>query len=408
MYQPAQTHEELQHEWKNQYIQWYAAGMPSFQAPKKEIFKRLPIHFKTQEDRQHFSDRLGYNLTKKTNYVYYPEKGREANRMNRYEEEDNGLLPRYPIYIISKGRWDTRHTAKSLEELGIPYFIAVEPQEYDKYVEATPPGFGTVLKLPFSNHGKGSGPARNWCWEHSQANGFERHWLMDDNIERFIRLHNNKRYRVAKGAAIFRATEDFVDRYENIALASFQYKAFVVEGCPYQPFILNTRMMSCILIDNNCPHKWRGKFNEDVDLSIRVLKEGLCTVLMYAFVQGKLRTGTVKGGNTTEVYEDYQVDDENDPAYNKSRMLKEMHPDCVTLAERYGRVHHHVDLDAIKNKDGYPARQNALILKKDVPIINKVDNYGMRLMRNWGTDEQYPDPSFEIDEFPAGRPSVHG
>ena len=163
MYQPAQTHEELQHEWKNQYIQWYAAGMPSFQAPKKEIFKRLPIHFKTQEDRQHFSDRLGYNLTKKTNYVYYPEKSREANRMNRYEEEDNGLLPRYPIYIISKGRWDTRHTAKSLEELGIPYFIAVEPQEYDKYVEATPPGFGTVLKLPFSNHGKGSGPARNWC-----------------------------------------------------------------------------------------------------------------------------------------------------------------------------------------------------------------------------------------------------
>ena len=231
---------------------------------------------------------------------------------------------------------------------------------------------------------------------------------MDDNIDGFVRLHNNKRYRVQNGSGIFRATEDFVDRYENVALASFQYKFFVVDPCPYQPFILNTRMMSCILIQNSCPHKWRGKFNEDVDLSIRVLKEGLCTMLFYAFVQGKLRTGTVKGGNTTEVYEDYNVDSENDPAYNKSRMLKEMHPDCVTLVERYGRVHHHVDLDAIKNKDGFPARQNPLILKKDVPIVNTVDNYGMELMRNWNTDEEYADPEFSKDEFPTGRKSIHG
>jgi hypothetical protein len=89
-------------------------------------------------------------------------------------------------------------------------------------------------------------------------------------------------------------------------------------------------------------------------------------------------------------------------------MLKEMHPDCVTLVERYGRVHHHVDLNAIVNKHGYPARQNPLILKKDVPIMNKVDNYGMQLMRNWNTDEQYPDPDFEANIFPEGRTSIHG
>ena len=84
-----------------------------------------------------------------------------------------------------------------------------------------------------------------------------------------------------------------------------------------------------------------------------------------------------------------------------------MHPDCVTLVERYGRVHHHVDLDAIINKYGLPARQNPLILKKDVPIFNKVDNYGMHLMRNFETDEQYPDPLFEADVFPVGRKSIH-
>lgn len=309
--------------------------------------------------------------------------------------------PRYPIYIISKGRWKTRHTSKALESMGVPYYIAVEPQEYDNYAEVIEPK--KVLKLPFSNHGKGSGPARNWCWEHSQENGFKRHWLMDDNISEFWRFNKNKRYRVEKGSGIFRAAEDFVDRFENIALAGFQYKFFCVDDYPYPPYILNTRIMSCFLIDNDCPVKWRGKFNEDVDLSIRVLKEGLTTMLFYAFLCGKLRTGTVKGGNTEEIYNNYQ----EDASLKKSLMLKEMHPDVVELVERYGRTHHHVNLDAIVNKDGLPARQNPLILKKDVDIVNKVDNYGMRLIREYGTENAYEDPSFSANVYPQGRKSIH-
>jgi hypothetical protein len=308
---------------------------------------------------------------------------------------------RYPIYIISKGRWETRHTSKALEALGIPYYIAVEPQEYNNYAAVIDPK--KILTLPFSNHGKGSGPARNWCWEHSQENGFKRHWLMDDNIFEFWRLNNNKRYRVERGSAIFRAAEDFVDRYENIALAGFQYKFFAVDDYPYPPYLLNTRIMSCFLIDNDCPHKWRGRYNEDVDLSIRVLKDGLCTMLFYAFLCGKARTGTVKGGNTSEIYNNY----EEDASLKKSQMLVEMHPDVVYLAQRYGRVHHVVDLNAINNKNGYPAvKNNKLILKKDAKILNKVDNYGMKLIRQWGTDDAYEDTSYSANTFPVGRKTI--
>jgi len=308
---------------------------------------------------------------------------------------------RYPIYIISKGRWETRHTSKALEKMGVPYYIAVEPQEYDNYIAVIDPK--KVLKLPFSNHGKGSGPARNWCWEHSQANGHKRHWLMDDNISEFWRFHNNKRYRVETGSAIFRAAEDFVDRYENIALAGCQYKFFCIDDYPYPPYMLNTRIMSCFLIDNDCPEKWRGRYNEDVDLSIRVLKRGLATMLFYSFLCGKLRTGTVKGGNTSEIYNNYA----EDASLKKSQMLVEMHPDVVTLQERYGRVHHHVDLDAIMTHDGFPARQNPIILKKDVVIKNKVDNYGMKLIRNWDTPDAYEDKAFSQDVYPSGRKSLH-
>lgn len=317
----------------------------------------------------------------------------------------NEKQPRYDIYIISKGRAEYGpHTAKTLHTMGVDFKIVIEPQDYDAYVKSPYIRKDQILVLPFSNHGLGSGPARNWCWEHSKAAGFKRHWLMDDNLQEFYRLHKNKRYRVAKGSGIFRATEDFVDRFENVAFAGLQYKFFAVDDCGYPPYILNTRIMSCFLIDNDVDLRWRGKYNEDVDLSIRAMKEGYVTMLVYAFLCGKLKTGTVKGGNTDEIYNGYK----DDSAYNKSKMLYEMHPDCVELIERYGRAHHSVNLDKIINKKtGMSARQNKLILKKDAKIINGVDNYGMDLYRNYGTSETYLDPSFSENEYPKGRKNIH-
>lgn len=295
---------------------------------------------------------------------------------------------RYPIYIISKGRAVSRPTSKALDLMGVPYKVAIEPQEYDDYAREI--GEEKLLTLPFSNHGKGSGPARNWCWEHSQINGYKRHWLLDDNIFEFWRLHRNRRYRVSKGSAMFRAAEDFVDRYKNISLAGFQYKFFCIDGILYPPYILNTRIMSCFLIDNACPHKWRGKFNEDVDLSLRVLKDGGCTILFYAFLCGKARTGTMKGGNTEEIYGNY-----DDKAAKKSQMLVDLHPDVARLADRYGRIHHHVDISDFRN--------NRLILADNVEIKKKTDNYGMKFFRNYGTENQYIDYDFGAEIYPSGR-----
>ena len=47
--------------------------------------------------------------------------------------------PRYPVYIVSKGRWDSRLTSKSLERMRVPYHIVVEPQEYDRYAAVINP-----------------------------------------------------------------------------------------------------------------------------------------------------------------------------------------------------------------------------------------------------------------------------
>ena len=98
---------------------------------------------------------------------------------------------KYPIYIVSKGRYKNPLTAISFENAGIDYFIAVEPQEADQYIEAL--GEHRVLVLPFSNLGLGSYPARNFCWEHAKNSGYHKYWCFDDNIRGFCKWINGKK-----------------------------------------------------------------------------------------------------------------------------------------------------------------------------------------------------------------------
>jgi hypothetical protein len=163
---------------------------------------------------------------------------------------------------------------------------------------------------------------------------------------------------------MFRAAEDFVDRYENVALAGFNYHTFVPDITQKPPFTLNTRIYSCILIRNDLPFRWRGKYNEDTDLSLRVLKSGMCTVLFNAFLCFKQVTMTGKGGNTEEVYEGGK----NRKEFVES--LIEQHPDVVKMSYMYGRPHHTVNYKSF--------RKNALVLK-DHHIPKGVNEYCMNI-----------------------------
>lgn len=186
------------------------------------------------------------------------------------------MNPRFPIYIVSKGRWESRLTVKALEAIGIPFRCVIEPQEYENYSKVINPS--KLLTLPFSNLGQGSIPARNWIWEHAISENFERHWILDDNIRNFRRIINGSR-KYLRSPAGFVAIEDFVERYENIALAGMQYTMFAgsnmgsgtlrnynPQAAPRVPVYFNTRIYSCILIKNSLPYRWRGRYNEDTDL----------------------------------------------------------------------------------------------------------------------------------------------
>ncbi len=272
------------------------------------------------------------------------------------------MNPHYPIYIISKGRWESRLTSKALEKMEVPYHIVVEPQEFDNYASVI--NKDKIYKLPFSNLGQGGIPARNWVFEHAKSTDAKRHWIMDDNIADFKRLNKNRRMYVGDGT-VLRVMEIFCDRYKNIALAGPDYQYFVPDRTTKQPYTLNTRIYSCILIQNNIPFIWRGKYNEDTDLSLRVLKAGWVTVLFKAFMQNKTSTLKMKGGNTDEVYK--QTDNRREFAES----LQKQHPDVTQVVWRYNRWHHEVNYR--------PFRYNKLKKIEDLEVKEGVNNYGMQL-----------------------------
>ena len=289
------------------------------------------------------------------------------------------MKPQFPLYIPSKGRFEYMITSKALTEMGVFHNIVVEPHEVQKYKDAVKQ-FGlltNVIELDMSYKGKyelcdslglskttGSGPARNFIWDHSIKSGHPWHWIMDDNIKGFLRMNRNVRIQTTS-PSFWRAMEDFVLRYKNVAMAGPNYAMFAFGASALPPFITNTRIYSCNLIRNDVPFRWRGRYNEDTIMSLDMLKAGWCTIQFNAFLQQKLRTQTIKGGNTDELYKDGTMD--------KSRMLVREHPDVAEVKFKFERWHHHVNYTVFKKQK--------LIKRNELDLKKGVNDYGMKLVK---------------------------
>lgn len=298
--------------------------------------------------------------------------------------------PRYPLYIVSKGRWQysRRLTNRALEWMGVPHYIVVEAQEAEDYRANVDSNLATILVLdPLYQQqydacsdlapgvSRGSGPARNFAWEHAAANGHARYWCVDDNIQYFGRLIRNMKMKIGDGT-VFRIMEDFTDRYTNIAMSGPNYFMFLPRKDPgIRPFNLNTRIYSCNLIRTDLPFRWRGRYNEDTILSLDLLKAGWCTVLFNALWQKKITTQKIKGGNTDELYKHGTLE--------KSQMLVDEHPDVAHLTWKFGRVHHQVDY--LRFRCTQLQRRSDL----DWAALPAIDDYGMKLVR-LDTNELHP------------------
>lgn len=293
------------------------------------------------------------------------------------------VMPRYPVYVPSKGRADSGLTMKFLLEDRVPFFLVVEPQEADAYGARF--GYENLLRLPWTGNDRtrqqftkersiengGLIAARNWIKEHAIALGAQRHWQLDDNIRHIRRMTQGKRIRCQAGVALA-AVEDFVDRYDNIAIAGLNYKMFALRSGTVgaiPPFYSNCHVYSCSLVLNSLPHRWRIAYNDDTDICLQVLADGWCTLLVNAFLIEKMRTMAVKGGNTDDLYQ-------GDGRLKMARSLERLWPGVVETKRRFRRPQHVI-------KDSWRKFDTPLKLKAGVNLdaLPKINEYGMTLQQ---------------------------
>jgi hypothetical protein len=125
--------------------------MPEWSQNDLSYYRRLIVNFLSQGDVDLFEKITELLITHKTKSVAFPSLDNQSFMNKRYSGE--GLDPRYPIYIISKGRYERPYTARALDKINVPYHIVVEPKEVELYQETIAPekiiptdfedGFGT-------------------------------------------------------------------------------------------------------------------------------------------------------------------------------------------------------------------------------------------------------------------------
>lgn len=268
---------------------------------------------------------------------------------------------RYPIFIPTKGRYKTPYTIRALQRIGVHFKAVVEPQEYDLYLPVV--GSDNIIVTPHQN--KGLIATRNFIWDYAQNELKTPYfWTMDDNIREFYRLNRNIKYRWSSGTPLA-VMEDFAERYENLYICGMQYEMFVPRKKKHNPFILNTRVYSNMLIKTDIPYRNALFYNDDTDLCLRILKDGGCTLLFCAFLADKIQTMKVKGG-MTDFY------NKTDKRLQFAEELQRAHPDVVKIVWKFNRWHHEVDYS--------PFKKNRPRLKPDAVIPEGVNNYGMKLV----------------------------
>jgi len=275
---------------------------------------------------------------------------REDNKDVLNPDINNEIVqPKHTIYVITKGRWDTNYTVKSLIKLGIEnYKVVIEKEEVEKYINSGIDKNKIIIFDKEDKENKSGIPVRNFVWNYSISKNEKYHWILDDNIRGFYRWNRNKRFELKTGYC-FTHIEEYTEQKNNVMQSGMNYLCFN-NDIDYKRDIAtkNTRIYSCILIKNDIPkleEKWRGKFNEDTDLSIRILKLGYGTLLFNNYLCGKQQTGKMKGGNQ-ELYKQYSQKGYED----KTMSLVDQHPDIVKTTAKFSKdCHHSVNYKPFKN-----------------------------------------------------------
>lgn len=337
-------------------------GLPPYQGYNRKYITYalyIPIKFKDK-----VISLFGFKDTNKNVFHF------NIPKLNKETYIFNGKqTPKYPLYIVSYGRFKhCFYTVQNLEDMKLNYYLCIQNKQEQDYLDMlNDNNFKFCLGILLSeNTTQGGTKQRNLCIKHALDNNFKKCWILDDNIRGWYYINENISHKITNGFA-FKTLEDFMENIkEPVAIMSHSYLFDIRKNQLIPPFSVNHKNYSSLLLDLDLliKHKikFRLKYNEDVDLTLQALTNGLYTVGTNFIVADKSPTKTCKGGNTETVYAGDKFMEKFNGLYDKWKNTPIGQFIELVYKHTDGRPHHWVNYNQIIKYLG---------LKSDITPIRK-------------------------------------
>tara|TARA_R110002020_G_scaffold26776_4_gene86615 strand:+ start:825 stop:2138 length:1314 start_codon:yes stop_codon:yes gene_type:complete len=211
---------------------------------------------------------------------------------------------KYPICVLSYDRHDKNgKTHLTLSKYKIKHYLFIEPCEKELYEEWINKDYCELVVLPSDFHliGMGSTSVRNYILKWGREHGYERVWMLDDNIKKYLRLLQGVKNEIISNE-IFTSIEKYVNRYDNVGLVSHNFNPFVNEGDCRCCIVKNNKCYSSMLIKTHEDIIFRYKHQEDNLISIEYINKGYTNLCFNHMLYDKDTSGKNKGGNHSVIY----------------------------------------------------------------------------------------------------------
>jgi len=295
----------------------------------------ITLYTKSKNDNDKLCDFLKEEITnnvyndttirkdKITNSITSFDKEVDEDYKNKVFTGDNGVDIKYKINILSLGRYNDElgTTHKILCEMQIHHYMFVEKDEYELYNNWVNHDYCELINSGhnYSNLKEGGQHIRNYIIEYWLERGEEYIWMLDDNIQGYLRLYKGFKVDV-KSKEIFTSIEHYMNHFDNIGLCSHNIQSLIRQKSNKNCLVINGKHFSSLLINITTGIRFRFKYNEDHIFSIDNINQGYQTICFNHILYDKLTSGTQKGGNQSI----YNSDTNNQGYIDKCNLTKQM------------------------------------------------------------------------------------
>ena len=220
---------------------------------------------------------------------------------------------KYPICVLSYKRADKNgKTHLLLTKKKINHYLFIQKSQLEAYESWYNPDYcKLIVGDEWSDEGMGSTTVRNYILNWGKDQGYDRVWMLDDNIKGYKRYYQGGKNEITSNE-IFTHIEKYIERYDNVGGVSHNFNPFIAEGDCRACIVTNNKCYSSMLLKTDGEIIFRYKHQEDNLISIEYINKGYCNLCFNSILYDKDTSGMNGGGNREAIYKCKDKDKDGD------------------------------------------------------------------------------------------------